>query len=74
MRLCAAVLPDPKRNPRFCESGAGRSMMTYMDAARMTSDNFVSGMKGTVAVLYPAYVCSVQHCVAPMKSAEESLI
>jgi transcriptional regulator with PAS, ATPase and Fis domain len=23
MRLCAAVLPDPKRNPRRCESGAG---------------------------------------------------
>lgn len=29
---------------------------------------------GTVAVLYPAYVCSSQRCVAPMKYAEESLI
>src|SRR5260370_31392374 len=28
MRLCAAVQPDPQRNPRSCESGAGHSIVT----------------------------------------------
>jgi hypothetical protein len=30
-RLCCSAprfSPDPKRNPRFCESGAGRSIVT----------------------------------------------
>jgi len=31
-------------------------MMSYMDAALMTSDMFISGMLGAVAVLYPAYM------------------
>jgi hypothetical protein len=47
-------------------------MMSYMDAALMTSDIFISGIRGSVAVLYPAYMSS-NSTLAPMKSAEGSL-
>jgi hypothetical protein len=48
-------------------------MMSYMDAALMASDIFIFGIE----VRLPSYIrptsAVLQHCVAPMKSAERSL-
>jgi hypothetical protein len=50
------------------------AMMSYMDAAQAGKRHVCSGIQDAVAVLYPAYICRASLCVAPMNSAEESLI
>jgi len=49
-------------------------MMSYMDAALMASDIFMFGMEVRLQSYIRPTSAAFQHCVAPMKSAERSLI
>jgi hypothetical protein len=40
-------------------------MVSYMDAALLTSDIFIVGNTVAVAVLYPAYICRVSALRGP---------
>jgi hypothetical protein len=51
-----------------------RAMMSYMDAALMTSDILMFGMEVRLQSYIRPTSAAFQHCVAPMEFAERSLI